>query len=108
MAALYGQSTEFAEGLDATTLVGGGLAYLFTAAMAFTSNDASVRALGRKGWRRLHLVGSWYIWIVFAQSYLPRAARDPDYLPAALLVLAIPALRSTVFLRRRAARPQTA
>jgi DMSO/TMAO reductase YedYZ heme-binding membrane subunit len=106
--ALYDVSSEFAESLNAVTLVGGGLAYVFTLAMAVTSNDAAVRALGRQGWRRLHLVGGWYIWIIFAQSYLPRAVMDPVYLPAGAIVLAVPALRIAARARRRAALPHPA
>lgn len=105
---LHRQSIEFAGSLNAATLVGGGLAYAFTAAMAFTSSDAAVRALGRRRWRQLHLVGGWTIWAIFAQSYLPRAAMEPSYLPAALAVLAVPAIRSLAYLRRRAAQPQAA
>lgn len=105
--ALARASTEFASSVDTLTLVGGGLAYAFTFAMAVTSNDASVAALGRRRWRLLHLVGGWYIWIIFAQSYLPRAAESAGYLPAAVIVLSIPAARGTVWMRSRRARLAT-
>ncbi len=112
LVALYRISTEFSESLGTLTLIGGGLAYVFTYAMAATSNDAAVRALGRPGWRRLHLVGGWYVWIIFAQSYLPRAAfsesMDPIYLLAGAVVLAVPALRIAARMRRRTAQPQAA
>lgn len=94
-------SAEFVKGLNAVTLVGGGTAYVFTVAMAATSNDASVAALGRSRWRMLHLIGGWYIWIIFAQSYLPRAATMPSYWPAGVLVMAVPALRTARYLRSR-------
>lgn len=100
--ALARASAEFASSVDTLTLVGGGLAYAFTFAMAVTSNDASVAALGRRRWRLLHLVGGWYIWIIFAQSYLPRALQDPAYGPGAALVLAVAGLRLAVRLRRPA------
>ena len=106
LVALLAASSEFAESLEPITLVGGGLAYLFTAAMALTSSDAAVAALGRRSWRRLHLVGGWTIWIIFAQIYLPRAATDPWYLPVGLWVLAIPALRFAARTRRAPARTQ--
>ena len=54
--------------LSTVTLAGGGLAYFFTFAMAATSNDQAVRWLGPVRWRRFHQVGSWWIWIVFAQT----------------------------------------
>ena len=106
--ALYPASDDFRTSLNAVTLVGGGIAYAFTAAMAATSNDASVAALGRRRWTLLHTVGGWFIWFVFAQSYLPRAFLYPAYLPAAGVVLAVPALRGARRMRRRATQAQAA
>jgi sulfoxide reductase heme-binding subunit YedZ len=108
LVALAGVSPEFAGSVDAVTLVGGGLAYVFTYAMAATSSDAAVRTLGRTNWRRLHVVGSWYIWIIFAQSYLPRAAMDPRYLVAGIVVMAVPVIRFSARTRRRAEQLQAA
>jgi DMSO/TMAO reductase YedYZ heme-binding membrane subunit len=79
--------------LDAVTLVGGGIAYLFVLLMAATSWDGAVRALGPKRWRLLHTIGGWYIWTVFTQSYLPRALADVSYAPFAALLLAAAGLR---------------
>ena len=58
----------FLEHLSLLTVVGGGLAYLFIYAMAFTSSDAAVRALGPQNWQRLHWWGGWVIWVVFTQT----------------------------------------
>lgn len=93
LVALYQVSIEFSSTLDMLTLVGGGGAYAFTLAMALTSSDAAFRALGRSAWHRLHLIGGWYIWIIFAQSYLPRAFESLAYWPYAAPVLGILALR---------------
>lgn len=46
-------------------LLAGTLAYVFIALMALTSNNASVKKLGAKNWRKLHLIGSWYVWLLF-------------------------------------------
>jgi len=54
------------------TIVGGSWGFVLLGAMAATSNDASQRSL-RKNWRRLHLLGMWTVWIIFAVSYLPAA-----------------------------------
>jgi hypothetical protein len=99
LAALARTTPEFSGTLDATTLVGGGLAYAFIFAMAFTSSDAAVRVLGRRRWHLLHKVGGWYIWILFAQSTLSRALEDAAYAPVALMVLAIPVIRLTAHTR---------
>jgi DMSO/TMAO reductase YedYZ heme-binding membrane subunit len=56
------------------TLIGGGGAYVLLAAMVATSNDASVRALGIRTWKRLHTVGLYWLWFIFAFSYLGRVA----------------------------------
>jgi DMSO/TMAO reductase YedYZ heme-binding membrane subunit len=85
--------TPFVDGLDPVTLVGGGLAYAFVLAMAATSNDASVRRLGARRWRALHTVGGWYVWLIFTQSYAPRAAVDPAYVPFAVLLVGVAGLR---------------
>lgn len=71
----------------AETLVVGGGAYLTMFAMAATSNDAAVRALG-KNWKRLHAFGIHYLWFVFAFSYAARTlGGDASYAP--LLALAL-------------------
>ncbi|MEQ9518113.1 MAG: hypothetical protein RLN89_01600 [Parvibaculum sp.] len=57
------------------TLIGGGGAYLAMFAMAATSNNVSAKKLGAS-WRRLHLFGMHYLWIIFAFSYLGRWTGD--------------------------------
>ena len=64
-------------------LTGGGLAYLFLLLMALTSNNAAVRKLGAKNWKRLHKVGSYYIWLIFVGRSLPNV---PDSLPLGVLI----------------------
>jgi DMSO/TMAO reductase YedYZ heme-binding membrane subunit len=60
----------------ASVLIGGGLGYVLLFAMAATSNQASMRALG-KNWKRLHTLGIHWLWFVFATSYLGRVF-DPE------------------------------
>jgi len=55
----------------APVLTGGGLAYVFLGLMALTSNNASVRKLGAKNWKRLHKIGSYYIWMIFMATTVP-------------------------------------
>ena len=92
---------------DLVTIVGGGLAYLFIAAMAATSNDWSVRKLGPKNWRRLHLAGVYYVWAIFMNSYLGRLASDAPPEPKWIFALtaglgfAALALRIAAWLRKR-------
>lgn len=87
-------SQEFVDSLNAVTLGGGGMAYVFLTLMAATSNDRAVKALGVRNWGRLHTVGGYYIWIIFFQSYAPRAINvSPVYLLPTLLLLATLVLR---------------
>jgi hypothetical protein len=73
--------------LLAVTLLAGGLAYLFIAAMAATSNDRAVAALGRRRWRLLHRAGIHYLWIIWAQNWTGAIATKPDALYAALALV---------------------
>jgi DMSO/TMAO reductase YedYZ heme-binding membrane subunit len=57
---------------DAITVAGGGLGFLFIAAMAATSSDAAFQKLGRARWQLLHRSGIWYLWFVFAFTFLPK------------------------------------
>ena len=78
---------------SAVTLAGGGVAYAAMYAMAATSNDASVRRLGRN-WKRLHTFGAYWIWGIFTFSYATRVARGSLFFaPELALALAALALR---------------
>jgi methionine sulfoxide reductase heme-binding subunit len=80
----------FRDDLDMITLVGGGAAYGFVAALAATSSDAAQRWLGQQRWRRLHTIGSYYLWFILTQSYASRALRDSlSMFFSALLVLVL-------------------
>ncbi len=91
----------------AETLIGGGVAYLLIYLMALTSNDASMRLLGR-WWKRLHRLGIHVVWLVFTVSYVGRFTDgDPDHFATALvlapLMIAALALRLWARFRPRAA-----
>jgi methionine sulfoxide reductase heme-binding subunit len=86
-------------------IVGGGLAYLLIALMAVTSTNGAQRWLG-PNWRRLHLVGSWYVWLVFLNSYLGRVleGREPVWIYGGItaLMLGAAALRIAAGMQKRA------
>jgi sulfoxide reductase heme-binding subunit YedZ len=86
---------------NSVTLVAGGLGYLFVVLMAATSFDRTAAWLGPRRWRLLHLTGGWYLWLIFFQSYAPRAVQSPAYLPLAALLVAVAALRGAAAVRRR-------
>ena len=90
------------QSLMRVAVMGGALAYIFIALMTLTSFDRTAAMIGPRAWRILHTAGSYYIWIIFAQSYIPRAIRDPWYIPLAILVLLGIGLRVAAWLARRA------
>jgi sulfoxide reductase heme-binding subunit YedZ len=94
--------------INLVTILGGGGAYVMIALMAATSSDRAVARLGRRRWRMLHLVGGYWIWIIFASSYTARAvmalARGSEslaYVPVAVFVWAVLGVRVAAALRAR-------
>ena len=61
---------------DTITLAGGGLAYVAMYAMAFTSNDKAVKKIGFKKWKLIHQIGTNYIAVIFAFTYLGRLTNE--------------------------------
>lgn len=92
-------------------IVGGGLAYFLIALMVLTSTDDAQRRLGQN-WRRLHLIGGWYVWLVFLNSYLGRTleGREPVWVFGGItaLMLVVAAMRIGVGIRERMKRRTTA
>ena len=93
---------EMADTAMATWILGG-FAYVLIAAMTATSFDRTAQAIGPRAWSILHTTGAYYVWIVFANSYLSRAITMPEYIVPALAVIAALVLRIAAFLRRRSA-----
>jgi sulfoxide reductase heme-binding subunit YedZ len=80
-------------------LIPGATAYLLLAAMTITSFDRTTRWLGKTWWRRLHLAGSWWIWVIFAGNYASKVTRGPGFALAAAAVFAVALLRVIAWLR---------
>ncbi len=91
--------------LNPLSLVFGGFAYLVIAALALTSNDRAVAWLGAQRWKRLHLVGGYYIWFIFTRTYALRAVEDPFFAPFALALFGVLAMRLVVLRRKKRRAP---
>lgn len=87
-----------------TTLIFGGLGYVWLFAMAATSFDAAVSWLGRRRWHLLHQGGMYYLWFIFLISYLPRALMESAWYAIPTLAL-LGALGLRIAAHRRQRRP---
>lgn len=84
------------------TIGSGVIAYLLIAAMAATSSDRAVRWLGVANWRRLHVTGSWYLFLSFVVAFGKRAVVNTDYVPAMVLLALVLALKAAAAYKTRA------
>lgn len=87
-----------------SSLIPGGFAYLLIFAMTLTSNNASMRLLG-KNWKRLHMFGIHYIWLIFTLAYAKRIA-EPETMATGLI--STPILLGVLGIRLYAWRQRTA
>lgn len=83
------------------SIVSGGIAYLFIAALAVTSFDAAVQILGPKAWGWLHWAGVWFIAISFIFTNGKRIPVSSWYALPVTLVIAAVILRIAAKQRRR-------
>jgi methionine sulfoxide reductase heme-binding subunit len=93
-------------------LLGGGLAYGLMYLMALTSNSWSMKRLG-VWWKRLHIAGIHWIWVVFTFSYFGRLFDPERWMQGAVLFpLCIAALglriAAAISARKKRAQPQLA
>ncbi len=90
------------------TLVGGGIAYVFIALMTATSFDQSAAWLGPRRWQRLHTVGAYYNWFIFALNFFVLAFKSAVYWPFAAMLAGSMGARLASRRRRAATLPVTA
>lgn len=91
---------------SATTILGGGLGYVFVILLAITSHDYWVKRLGRN-WKLLHQVGVTYIAFIYAFTYYGSLASKPGVAMTTLSIMGLVlALRIAAWLKAR--RPQLA
>ncbi|MEM7077297.1 MAG: hypothetical protein AAF513_01600 [Pseudomonadota bacterium] len=92
------------QSLDLLTGVFGGAALVLMWLMAATSNDVSVRRLGKR-WKTLHPIGVHYLWLIFMQTMGGRLGNEaqsdflfafviPGLLAAGLRIAAYRVVRS--------------
>jgi methionine sulfoxide reductase heme-binding subunit len=69
-------------------IVGGAIGYVVVLAMAATSNNAAIKALGAKRWKALHKFGGFFLTGIFIFDYTGSFASRPYAAISALIVIA--------------------
>jgi methionine sulfoxide reductase heme-binding subunit len=83
----------FAMATNIASYVFGGVGYAFIIAMAATSFDRTMAAVGPLAWRLLHLVGGYYLLLQFMVSFGKRIPAMPLYGLFLIPLFAVLALR---------------
>lgn len=94
----------YAASTSPASYIFGGLGYAFIIAMTATSFDRTAAAIGARAWRRLHLVGGYYLLFQFTVSFGKRIPDMPPYALFLIPLVAVFALRMIAM----APRPQAA
>jgi DMSO/TMAO reductase YedYZ heme-binding membrane subunit len=80
-------SSAFVAEVDRTTVIFGGLGFVFAGLLAATSFDRTAAWLGPRRWRVLHKTGVYYLWLIFFITYLQPALQFPSYAPFIVILL---------------------
>ena len=83
----------YAAATSIASYIFGGIGYAFIIAMTATSFDRTAAAIGARAWRRLHLVGGYYLLFQFTVSFGKRIPDMPLYALFLIPLVAVFALR---------------
>src|SRR6187431_2301567 len=83
----------YAAATSIASYIFGGIGYAFIIAMTATSFDRTAAAIGMRAWRRLHLVGGYYLLFQFMVSFGKRIPDMPLYALFLIPLVAVFALR---------------
>lgn len=83
------------------SLFGGGMAYLFLVLMLLTSFPYFSKKISPRNWKILHTMGGWWIWFIFARSYMRNAINDIGYIPFVVLLAAVLVFKLAAYFRKR-------
>lgn len=88
------------------SLIGGGIAYLFMYAMAFTTFPNIKKSMSTDNWKLLHLLGGYWIWIIFFRSYMLNVLNHDRYHVLLAIFSLVIILRLWKIIRLRITRKQ--
>ena len=83
----------YAAATSLASYIFGGIGYAFIVALTATSFDRTAAALGARTWRRLHLIGGYYLLFQFMVSFGKRIPDMPLYALFLIPLIAVFALR---------------
>ena len=83
----------YAAATSLASYIFGGIGYAFIIALTATSFDRTAAAIGARAWRRLHLIGGYYLLLQFMVSFGKRIPDMPLYALFLVPLVAVFALR---------------
>ncbi len=86
---------------DVTSLMAGGMAYVFLTLMFLTSFERFASYLTKQQWKWLHVIGGSWIWIIFMSSYLKRALTESLHWIYVVILLMVAGFRLNHYLIKR-------
>lgn len=81
--------------------IGGGFGFVMVFAMAATSNNAAVKKIGRRAWRRFHSLGQFTFAVVYLVQYGGLVVEDLSYWPAVAALIFAFGLRGAAAIQSR-------
>jgi len=97
----------YAAATSIASYIFGGIGYALIAAMTATSFDRTAAAIGARAWRRLHLIGGYYLLFQFTVSFGKRIPDMPFYALFLIPLIAVFALRMIAMAPRAQATVRT-
>ena len=98
----------YAAATSIASYIFGGIGYAVIIAMTATSFDRTAKALGASAWRRLHLIGGYYLLFQFTVSFGKRIPDMPPYALFLIPLVAVFALRMISMVAARTPRTMAA
>ena len=83
-----------------TSLLAGGIAYLFIVLMFLTSFPTFAKYLSQQQWKWLHTIGGYWIWSIFMSSYWKRSMTEWEYVPYVVILLLVLGLRLAKWIKQ--------
>ena len=77
----------------------GAVAYAFITVMTITSFDSTRNLFGAKNWKRIHTIGGYLLWVIFAKSYILEMT-NPLRVIFALIAVTVLSSRISVLFRK--------